>query len=369
VELSPLQEQDPKQIGSYAVVGRLGSGGMGHVYLGRTRGGRDVAVKVIKAELAGDTEFRERFRSEVAAARQVNGVYTAPVLDADPDASVPWMATAFVNGPSLHQAVTRQLIPERQVTALAAALAEALVSIHEVGLIHRDLKPSNVIMASDGPRVIDFGIARAAESTGLTGTGVLVGTPGFMAPEQVTGGEVVPRTDVFALGAVLTFAALGEGPFGRGTSASLLYRVVHTEPQLARINDPELRDLLIQCLHKEPGRRPTPEEILTRTGSTTLRQLPKPQPATAADVTVRQAPGSPTKVLGPPSTPAARSSSRLRPTRIAGWVIAGTAVTGTAVTAVAVISAVALLAAAVLWGPDLARTVWHWVPDVPGIDI
>ena len=374
MDLQPLDERDPRQIGKYTIVGRLGRGGMGHVYLGRTQGGRDVALKVIREEFANDAEFRKRFRTEVAAARLVNGVYTAGVLDADPDAVVPWMATAFVAGPSLHQVVQQQRIPERQVMALAAALAEALVSIHEVGVIHRDLKPSNVIMAPDGPRVIDFGIARAAETAALTGSGVVIGTPGFMAPEQVTGGQVAPKTDVFALGAVLAYSAMGVGPFGQGPSSSLLYRAVHQEPDLKLVLDRELRELVLECLHKDQARRPTPQEILARTGSSAASGARSTLPFGDAPA----APTVPTVPVTATPTRRAPDSQALMPRpaesvrrrlKLAGWVITGTAATGTVMVAAGLATLSVLLVVAVIWGPDVAHTVWHWVPDVPGIDL
>ena len=221
--LSELQPGDPQAIGPYRLVRQLGQGGMGRVYLGMSPGGRPVAVKAIRPELAADPEFRARFGREVAAARRVSGVFTAQVVDADVDGPVAWMATAYVPGPSLAEAVdTHGPLPEASLLALAAGLAESLNAIHAAGVVHRDLKPSNVLLAEDGPRVIDFGISRAAESTMLTQAGLVVGSPGFMSPEQATGYEVGPPSDIFNLGAVLAFAATGEGPFGTGTTAALL---------------------------------------------------------------------------------------------------------------------------------------------------
>lgn len=227
--MQELQGGDPSHIGPYRLLGRLGAGGMGRVFLGRSAGGRPVAVKVIREELAGDAGFRTRFRREVAGARLVSGLFTAPVVDADLDAPVPWLATAYVPGLSLTDTVAAHgPLPAASVLALAAALAEGLSAIHAAGVVHRDLKPSNVLLAVDGPRIIDFGIARAAEATALTHTGLVVGSPGFMSPEQAEGREVGPPSDVFSLGAVLTFAATGEGPFGAGSTAALVYRVVHS---------------------------------------------------------------------------------------------------------------------------------------------
>jgi eukaryotic-like serine/threonine-protein kinase len=231
-----LQPGDPQWAGPYRLLGRLGNGGMGQVFLGRSAGGRPVAVKVIRADLAGDANFRARFRQEVAAARKVSGLYTALVVDADPDGQMPWPATAYVPGPSLADAVASHgQLPTETVLALAAGLAEGLHAIHAAGLVHRDMKPSNVLLADDGPRVIDFGISRAVEASALTHTGAVVGSPGFMSPEQAVGHEVGPQSDMFSLGAVLTFAATGEGPFGTGPTHALMYRVVHGQPSLDRL--------------------------------------------------------------------------------------------------------------------------------------
>ncbi|MEE1801759.1 PQQ-binding-like beta-propeller repeat protein [Streptomyces sp. JV176] len=262
----PLLPDDPERFGTVRLLGRLGAGGMGRVYLGRTDGGRLVAVKTVHAHLAADPRFRERFRRETAAARAVTGAHTAAVLDADPESAVPWLATAYLPGITLRRAVAASgplAVPV--VRALGAALAEALTSIHGAGLVHRDLKPSNVMVTTDGPRVIDFGIARAVSGDGLTAAGDLVGTPGFIAPEQITGdGPVTAAADLFALGAVLTFAATGREPFGDGTAAILLYRAVHEEPELTRVPE-ALRGLVAACLRKDPARRPSVPAVLERT--------------------------------------------------------------------------------------------------------
>jgi eukaryotic-like serine/threonine-protein kinase len=268
VLVSELGPEDPQTIGPYRLVGQLGQGGMGRVYLGVSPGGRPVAVKAIRAELAADPEFRTRFGREVASARRVSGVYTAQVVDADVDGPVAWMATAYVPGLSLAEAVdTHGPLPEASLLALAAGLAESLNAIHAAGVVHRDLKPSNVLLAEDGPRVIDFGISRAVEAaTMLTQAGLVVGSPGFMSPEQAMGGEVGPPSDVFNLGAVLAFAATGEGPFGTGTTAALLYRVVHGLPDLDRV-PPRVRPLIERCLAKSPGERPTAGGLLGEVGA------------------------------------------------------------------------------------------------------
>jgi eukaryotic-like serine/threonine-protein kinase len=260
--IGDLQSADPAKVGPYRLLGRLGAGGMGRVYVARSPGGRIVAIKVIRAELAEDQGFRDRFAREVAAARHVSGIFTAAVIDADPDGAMPWMATAYVPGPSLADAVQEHgPLHAESVRALAAGLAEGLQAIHQAGLVHRDLKPSNVLLAADGPRVIDFGISRALEGSRLTETGMLVGSPGFMSPEQTRGLTVGAASDVFNLGAVLTFAATGEGPFGSGPTLGLMFRVVHEPPDLTQVPD-ELRPLLEACLAKEPADRPSPGQLL-----------------------------------------------------------------------------------------------------------
>jgi hypothetical protein len=266
--LAELQAGDPQRIGPYVLVGRLGSGGMGRVYLARSPGGRQVAVKVIRAELADDAGFRARFAREVAAARKVGGLFTAQVVDADLESPVPWLVTAFVPGMSLAEAVDHGgPLPPGTVLALAAGLAEGINAIHAAGVIHRDLKPSNVLLALDGPRIIDFGIASAAAATTLTGTGLMIGSPGFMSPEQAEGGTVGPASDIFSLAGVLTFAIRGDGPFGSGETSALLYRVVHGAPNLDRVPG-RLQPLISWCLSKEAARRPTAAEFLAELTAT-----------------------------------------------------------------------------------------------------
>jgi serine/threonine protein kinase len=235
---------------------------MGRVYLARSAGGRPVAVKVIREDLADDPEFRARFRREVAAARRVNGLFTAAVADADTDGPIPWLATAFVPGLTLAQAVTEHgPLTAEAARALAAGLAEGLAAVHAAGVVHRDLKPSNVLLADDGPRLIDFGISRQTETGKLTSTGLVVGSPGFMSPEQAEGGMAGPPSDVFSLGAVLVYAATGHGPFGGGSTAALVYRVVHAEPELDDVPE-TIRRLVGRCLSKNAAMRPTAAELL-----------------------------------------------------------------------------------------------------------
>ncbi|WP_089099587.1 serine/threonine-protein kinase [Streptomyces hyaluromycini] len=263
--MQPLAGDEPTAVGPYRLLGRLGSGGMGRVYLGRSAGGRSVAVKIVHPHLALDEEFRARFRREVAAARRVGGAWTAPVLDADPDAPVPWVATAYAAGPSLTAAVTDGgPLPAHTVRALGAGLAEALTAVHELGLVHRDVKPSNVLLTLDGPLLIDFGIARATDGTAsLTSSGVSIGSPGYMSPEQILGKGATGAADVFSLGAVLAYAANGAPPFPGDSSAALLYKVVHEEPELGALSG-ELREVAEACLAKEAGRRPGPAEVARR---------------------------------------------------------------------------------------------------------
>ncbi|MFD0349167.1 serine/threonine-protein kinase [Kitasatospora aburaviensis] len=231
---------------------RLGAGGMGRVYLSYTPGGRPVALKVVRPEFAEDGEFRRRFAQEVTNAQRIHGLYTAQVIDSGVDAEAPWLVTAYVPGPSLQQVVRENgPLPVRTVLLLMGGIAEALQAIHSVEVVHRDLKPANVLVAGDGPRVIDFGIARAADATALTGTGYRIGSPAFMSPEQAQGRPVTPATDVFALGALAAYVAGGTALFGDGPDTAVLYRVVHEQPELEGV-PADLRELVLRCLAKSP---------------------------------------------------------------------------------------------------------------------
>ena len=322
--MESLMPEDPRYIAEYELLRRLGAGGMGRVFLGRSPGGRLVAVKVVHAELVREPESRARFRREVQAARSVTGAFTAPVIDADLDAAQPWLVTSYIAGPSLQEAVTDQgPLPPARVIAFAAGLAEALISIHAANLVHRDLKPSNVLLAEDGPRVIDFGIARATEDASITRTGYMVGSPAFMSPEQVNAGEIGPASDVFSLGATLAYAASGTSPFGNGPTPAVLYRIVNGAPDLDSVSDHALRALIADCLAKSPDQRPTPRQILAQCGNGRLAARGQyfgggatlgVEPGPAPDPRGSPA-GAATRdwVLSPPVP--AESARRRRPTR------------------------------------------------------
>ncbi|MEU2080101.1 serine/threonine-protein kinase, partial [Streptomyces sp. NPDC013489] len=293
--MQPCGPNDPSQVGPFRTVAVLGQGGMGRVLLGTAANGQLVAVKQVHADLADDAGFRSRFRREVDASRRVSGAYTAPVVAADPEAETPWLASLFLPGPSLSEAVaapearepsagpaattapTGAGLPEEAVRRLAAGLAQALADIHRAGLVHRDLKPSNVLLTDDGVRVIDFGIARAADQmTRLTHTGALIGSPAFMAPEQVRGAAPTPATDVFALGATLVVACTGTTPFSGTSVPALLHAIAHTEPALDGV-PPGLRGIVAACLAKDPGLRPSPGEVLAAIGPVAPLRQPWPE--------------------------------------------------------------------------------------------
>jgi hypothetical protein len=322
-----LEPSDPRLIGPFQLVGRLGAGGMGRVFLGMSAAGRPVAVKVIHASLAADPEFRARFSVEVAAARKVSGLFTALVVDADVDAQVPWLATAYVSGPSLSEAV-RDRGPQSAASllAMAAGLAKSLTAIHAAGVVHGDLKPSNVLLALDGPRVIDFGISQAAEAAPLARGGLVVGTPSFMSPEQAAGQAVGPLSDVFSLGTVLAFAATGRKPFGTGPAAAVLERVVRGAPDLDGV-PPEVRPLIERCLVKEPAGRPAAAALLTVVTAiqAALYQPAEPAPGTAADPGTAAGPATASdRGTAPPAPEAASPALRRR----WGPLVTASAVTG-----------------------------------------
>jgi Protein kinase domain len=285
-----LLATDPTALGPYRLLGRLGGGGMGQVYLAESPSGERAAVKVIRPEFAADPEFRARFTREVANARNVSGMYTALLVDADTDGPVPWLATAYIAGPPLSAAVRDSgPLPLSSLLPLATGLATALAAIHAAGVVHRDLKPSNVLLAQDGPRVIDFGISHAVEASTLTQTGAVVGSPGYMSPEQAQGLRVGPPSDVFSLGAVLAFAATGTPTFGTGSIAALVYRVVSEPPDLDQV-PPRLRPLLAACLAKDPGDRPSVDDVLADVGGGLVR--PDWLPLTVADTIARYEPAA-----------------------------------------------------------------------------
>ncbi|MEU5754470.1 serine/threonine-protein kinase [Streptomyces sp. NPDC047829] len=294
-----LRDDDPRSVAGYRLAARLGAGGMGRVYLSYTRGGRPVALKVVRSELADDPAFRRRFGREIKSARRVKGAYTAELIDADADGTPPWLATLYVPGPALSDVVARSgPLPVPAVLWLMAGVAEALQAIHGAGIVHRDLKPSNVLLASDGPRVIDFGIAVASDSTAHTATGATIGTPQYMAPEQAAGGDVTAATDVFALGQTAAFAALGRPLYGDGPGVSVLYRIVHSEPDLSGLPEP-LRPLIARCLAAAPGERATPAELVERC----RQELGGDAEAGAGPAVWREVAGPEVSVPPPPTAP------------------------------------------------------------------
>lgn len=276
-----LRREDPRVVGSFRLHRRLGAGGMGVVYLGSDRRGQRVALKVIRPDLAEDQEFRSRFAREVSAARRIRGGCTARLVAADLEADRPWFATQYVPGPSLHDRVADDgPLPATEVASIGAALSEGLVAVHEAGVVHRDLKPSNILLSPKGPRIIDFGIAWATGASTLTHVGTAVGSPGFLAPEQVRGVAVTPATDVFALGATLAYAATSDSPFGHGSSEVMLYRVVHEEPHLHGVPD-ALAPLVRACLAKDPEERPSTLQLSLRLKEIAAREaqgLTDPRP-------------------------------------------------------------------------------------------
>ncbi|MFI8964371.1 protein kinase [Streptomyces sp. NPDC053493] len=293
-----LRREDPRIVGTFRLHRRLGAGGMGVVYLGSDRRGQRVALKVIRPDLAEDQEFRSRFAREVSAARRIRGGCTARLVAADLEAERPWFATQYVPGPSLHDRVAEEgPLRAADVAAIGAALSEGLVAVHEAGVVHRDLKPSNILLSPKGPRIIDFGIAWATGASTLTHVGTAVGSPGFLAPEQVRGAAVTPATDVFSLGATLAYAAMGDSPFGHGSSEVMLYRVVHEEPQLHGVPD-ALAPLVRACLAKDPEERPSTLQLSMR----------------LKEIAAREAQGLPAAARPPGQRERAEERNTVRPT-------------------------------------------------------
>lgn len=263
-EFDPLEPGDPRTVGGYALRARIGAGGMGRVYLSFTPGGRPVAIKIIRSEFASDPEFRERFAREVSIAQQVNGIHIAQLIDSGADDGVPWLASAYVAGPSLAQAVAAGgPLPPHTVLALAGRIAESLGAIHATGMVHRDLKPGNILLDESGPKVIDFGIVRAATptATGRSSHRTFIGSPPFMAPEQIRGQKITPATDVFALGATVYYLCTGESAFQADFADGVLYRVIHDEPDYDACPE-EVRELVRACLRKDPADRPSTQRIV-----------------------------------------------------------------------------------------------------------
>ncbi|WP_052385075.1 serine/threonine-protein kinase [Streptomyces sp. NRRL F-2890] len=331
-QFSPLGPNDPREMAGYELLARIGSGGMGSVYLSYTRGGQPVALKVVRGEFAEDPDFRRRFAAEVRAARRVQGLYTVPVLDSNTEGAAPWLATAYVPGLSLAEALRRHgPLPLETVLLLVAGVAEALISIHAVGVVHRDLKPGNVLLATEGPKVIDFGIAQAADSTALTGTDVRVGTPAYMAPEQIMGNPPAgPGTDVFALGIIAHFAATGGHPFGEGGAHGLMYRIVQEDPYLARAPE-ALRPMIAACLAKNPAQRPEPAQVVEMCRSLspgqTLQRRDSWLPAgLATQVSQRHGTQPPTPPPLPATAPTVPPPTAPKPRRTMAIALATTAV-------------------------------------------
>ncbi|MFE0687740.1 serine/threonine-protein kinase [Streptomyces xiamenensis] len=331
-QFSPLGPNDPREMAGYELRARIGSGGMGSVYLSYTRGGQPIALKVVRGEFAEDPDFRRRFAAEVRAARRVQGLYTVPVLDSNTEGAAPWLATAYVPGLSLAEALRRHgPLPLETVLLLVAGVAEALTSIHAVGVVHRDLKPGNVLLATEGPKVIDFGIAQAADSTALTGTDVRVGTPAYMAPEQIMGNPPAgPGTDVFALGIIAHFAATGGHPFGEGGAHGLMYRIVQEDPYLARAPE-ALRPMIAACLAKNPAQRPGPAQVVEMCRSLspgqTLQRRDSWLPAgLATQVSQRHGTQPPTPPPLPATAPTVPPPPAAKPRRTMAIALATTAV-------------------------------------------
>ena len=309
--MKPLQDSDPRSIGPYQSLGVLGEGGMGRVYLGVDEDGHQAAVKVVYADLVRDEDFRKRFTREASATAAVSGRFIARIVASDLEATPPWLATEYIDGPSLHDVVAKQggaLAPSR-AQEIAASLAEALDTIHAAGVVHRDVKPANILLGPDGAYLIDFGIAREAAASTITRTGTVVGTPPFMAPEQIRGHRTLgPPADIFALGGVLAFASTGRHPFGEGDNTSLAYRIVHEAPDLDGVEDEIVKALIMACLAKKPEDRPTADQVRARLGAVATRMLGAPAEHGAASEATVALDGA------EPQTPAETPTESLPPT-------------------------------------------------------
>jgi hypothetical protein len=328
----PLLPADPDTIGDFELLARLGTGGMGQLYLGRRSGGARAAIKLIRPDLAHQPDFRARFRREITAAEQADGPYTARVVGADPDGEPPWLAVEYIAGPSLAEVVGEHgALPEATARTLLAGIATGLVHLHGLGLVHRDLKPGNVLLTADGPRIIDFGVSRVLDSSTITQTGQLLGSPGFMSPEQALGtGRTGPPIDIFALGALLSYALTGASPFGTGPTPAIVYRVVHEPPGLDGVPQ-SLHDLIADCLAKDPAERPTAQQMLDRLGpaapmagwlpeyveadiarrTAELASLDEPRRADSGETMLRPRPAPVTGLVPPPASRPARSRGRV----------------------------------------------------------
>jgi hypothetical protein len=318
--MESLQPGDPASVGGYRLVGKLGAGGMGQVFLGVSPGGRKVAVKLIHPFYAESAQFRARFAREIRAARRVGGFHTAPVVDADPQSDPPWMVTAYIEGPSVQEDVDRNgPLPAEGLRALGAGLAEGLAAIHASGLVHRDLKPGNVILAADGPRIIDFGVARAVDGTaGLTTAGAVVGTFAYMSPEQVRGEVAGQASDVFSLGAVLAFAATGRPPFGADLAYTVMFRITGQPPDLAGLADQGLAGLIGACLAKAPEARPAIRDLLAALGGRGRAAIVSDSPGHAVSPDAPPGPGSQAGKETQPGREALRVGAAAPPGRAQG---------------------------------------------------
>jgi hypothetical protein len=357
--IKALGASDPREIGRYRILAELGRGGMGRVLLGAGQDGRLVAVKLVRPQLVEDEDFRSRFRREVSASRKVSGAYTAAVVDADADAPTPWLASVFVPGPSLADVIAQaEPLPADAAVRLAAGLAAALVDVHGTGLVHRDLKPSNVLLSADGPRVIDFGIARAADSEGgseITHTGWLIGSPGFMSPEQAEGGSLTAASDVFSLGCVLFFACTGKGPFAGPSTPQTLYNVVHSQPDLNAVPD-EVRGIVERCLAKDAATRPTPAALLEDLAPL-ITPATRPWPSAVHDLITRQeaevstllAPPAADQTVAIPHDPATVAVTRHLPPPVAPVAVARPGATNPAGPIWAAVAGFVVLACLVVW--------------------